>query len=301
MEPERRSHLVLNSFWLKIIAMITMTFDHVGVVLASSGYAETWFVILYTVFRYIGRLSLPLYCFLITEGVIHTKKAWKYFLRLGIMAIAIGSVLIVAEYVPDLPSLRLQGNIFMDLLLGAVAVYCLKNKRWYVKVLAALPLAWGIASFFARGYENAGEGLVHIVPFFLRPQYDWFGILLIILFYVAYLLTDLFLKRHSEQSGLDVDVLRGTYLERNAANIICIGMLIFASLLYFLSSFIIPEDYVYWNPVIQNFAMVAGAFLLLYNGRRGYNAKWFQYGSYLFYPLHIAIIFGIGLLVMILI
>jgi len=33
--------------------------------------------------------------------------------------------------------------------------------------------------------------------------------------------------------------------------------------------------------------MISGALILLYNGRRGYNAKWFQYGSYLYYPLHI--------------
>ena len=297
MEQAHKTHLILNSFWIKIIAMITMTFDHVGAVMLASGFRETWFVVLYTIFRFIGRLALPLYCFMIAEGAIHSKKPGFYFLRLSIMAVVIAIALMVGVYALGMDYLRLQGNIFIDLLLGAVAVYCLMNKRWYIKILAILPLAFTIGAFFAKGYENSGSGLVHIVPFFIRPQYDWYSYLMIVLFFLAYPLADLFLQNHSKQTGLDIEVLRGTDLERNAINIISVGLLIFATLLFFLSTFVIPGDYVYWTPDMQNFAMVAGAFLLLYNGRRGYNAKWFQYGSYLYYPLHIAIIYGIATLI----
>lgn len=296
----RRTHLILSSFWIKIIAMITMTFDHVGVVLQSSGFEETWFVNMVTSFRYIGRLALPLYCFMIAEGVIHTKKAWKYFLRLGIMAVVITIALIVAVQGMGMDSMRFQGNIFMDLLLGAVAVYCLKNKRWYIKILAILPVAFSVGSFFAKGYEFAGNGLVYIMPYFLRLQYDWYSILMIIFFFLAYLFADLFLQSHAKQTGMDVDLLRGTDMERTAINLFSFGLLMVASLLYFLSSFAIPDDFVYWQPWIQIFAIASGAFLLLYNGKRGYNAKWFQYGSYLFYPVHIGIIFGIATLIMLL-
>ena len=86
-------------------------------------------------------------------------------------------------------------------------------------------------------------------------------------------------------------------MERNAINLISFGMLMVSSILYFLSSFIIPQDYVFWKAGIQLFAIVSGAFLLLYNGKRGYNAKWFQYGSYLYYPIHLGIIFLIGMLI----
>ena len=41
---------------------------------------------------------------------------------------------------------------------------------------------------------------------------------------------------------------------------------------------------------VQWFAIVPGLLLLLYNGKRGYNAKWFEYGGYIFYPLHLGIL-----------
>ena len=41
---------------------------------------------------------------------------------------------------------------------------------------------------------------------------------------------------------------------------------------------------------VQIYALFAGAFILLYNGKRGYNSKWFEYGGYAYYPLHILII-----------
>ena len=41
---------------------------------------------------------------------------------------------------------------------------------------------------------------------------------------------------------------------------------------------------------LQLFAILAGVFILLYSGLRGYNKKWFQYGSYIYYLLHMLII-----------
>lgn len=297
MEQARKSHLILDSFWIKIIAMITMTFDHVGAVMTASGFKENWFVILITIFRYIGRLALPLYCFMIAEGMKHTKKPGMYFLRLGVMAVIISIALYVIVSPLGMASLRLQGNIFIDLLLGAVMIYCLTNKRWYIKIIALLPLAFSILSFIVKGYENGGNGFVYFLPFFLRMQYDWYSILMIVLFYFAYSLSRIFIEQHAKQVGLEPDVFVGTNFERNTINVISLGVIVFMTLIFFGSSFIIPDDFIYWTPDIQNFAMVAGAFLLLYNGRRGYNAKWFQYGSYLYYPLHILVIYGIAMLI----
>ena len=77
MEDKRKFPLILSSFWLKVIALITMTIDHIGLTFGIDP------------FRYIGRLALPLFCFMIAEGVIHTRNFKKYALRLGIMAAAI--------------------------------------------------------------------------------------------------------------------------------------------------------------------------------------------------------------------
>ena len=67
----------LNSFQLKCIAVITMIIDHTGAVLFPGE----------LMFRYIGRISFPIFCFLLTEGFFHTKDVRKYMLRLGIFAV----------------------------------------------------------------------------------------------------------------------------------------------------------------------------------------------------------------------
>ena len=43
----------------------------------------------------------------------------------------------------------------------------------------------------------------------------------------------------------------------------------------------------------QSYSIMAALFIYAYTGRRGYNKKWFQYGSYAFYPLHFIVLYGI--------
>ena len=293
MENERKFPLILSSFWLKIIALLTMTVDHVGLLFRIEP------------FRYIGRLALPLFCLMIAEGVIHTKSFKKYALRLGIMASVISLIIVLTDVVPLIRnsggSMKDARVIFIDLLLGAVAVYCLKNKRWYIKLLALLPLAYGITSYIVTCHDACGcQGEVLWFPYFLRTQYGWFGIALVIGFYFATLLGRLFVKSFSAQSGTDPNLYKDSNLERNAINIVSVLLLaVLSVILYFSESFINAN--IYYMPAamtdIQIYAIISGAFILLYNGRRGYNRKWFQYGSYLYYPLHLAIIVLIFVLV----
>ena len=293
---KNKSFAVLSSFILKVVALATMTIDHVGYILGDTIGYNFWLV---TLFRLIGRLALPLFCFMITEGVIHTKKIGNYFLRLGIMGTLVSVALIVIEYAPifDGMSMRSEGNIFVDLLLGAIAVFFLSRDKWYLKLLSIIPLGIGIAAFFVQGLEFQGT-LVHWFPFFLRPQYQFYGILLIILFYVAYMFKDIFLKQYSNNSGIPVESLQGTTIDRYASNLLAFAMLVFATLGYFFIGITAPGQWVYWDVYLQNAAIISGALILLYNGKRGYNAKWFQYGSYLYYPLHMLIIYGLATLLL---
>ena len=64
------------------------------------------------------------------------------------------------------------------------------------------------------------------------------------------------------------------------------------NIIYYLFKYLAPSV-VFWAPNIQIAGMAAGLLLIFYNGKRGYNAKWFQYGSYLYYPLHILLLYGI--------
>ena len=290
MENKRKFPLILSSFWLKILALLTMTIDHLGFLLPNYNYD------LSVVFRYIGRLALPLFCFMIAEGAIHTKSFKKYALRLGIMASLISVAIIGSEVIPFFKdngfSMRDQGIIFLDLLLGATAVFCLRQKKWYIKILAILPLAFGVASFIATALESCGcHGLILWFPYFMRTQYGWYAILMCIAFYFAIPLSNLFISYLSGMTGIDKENYKGSNIERNAINIISVIMLAVVTLGFYGVAMLMPTKYVFWDAQMQLFAIVSGAFILLYNGLRGYNKKWFQYGSYLYYPLHMAVLY----------
>ena len=290
MDNKRKFPLILSSFWLKIIALFTMTIDHVGFLIDRYNYD------LSVVFRYVGRLALPLFCFMIVEGAIHTKSFKKYALRLGVMASLISIAIIVSDTVPFFKengfSMRDEGIIFLDLLLGAVAAFCLRQKKWYIKLLAILPLAYGVASFIATALESCGcHGDILWFPYFMRTQYGWYAILMCVLFYFATPLTNLFVSYLSGITGIAKENYKGSNIERNALNIISVVMLAIATLALYGCGQLMPIKYVFWMQDIQLFAIVSGAFILLYNGLRGYNKKWFQYGSYLYYPLHMAVLY----------
>lgn len=54
---------------LKIIALIAMTCDHVGLQLFPQ----------YDILRYVGRLAFPIFAYMIAEGAYYTKSRLKYF------------------------------------------------------------------------------------------------------------------------------------------------------------------------------------------------------------------------------
>ena len=211
MDKERRFPIVLSSFWLKTIALLTMTIDHVGYMLQGYGIYPIGYI-----FRIIGRLALPLFCFMIAEGAIHTKNFNRYALRLGVMASAVSLIIIGSNEIPFFRnaglSMRDEGIIFIDLLLGAVSVYLLRQKKWYIKLLAILPLAYGVASFIATELDFCGcYGEVYWMPYFMRGQYGWFSVLLIIGFYFAHYLAQAFIKFASSFMQIPYEAYEGSY------------------------------------------------------------------------------------------
>lgn len=70
----------LSGTHLKIIAVIAMLIDHMAIVLFPG------ISMLGLVMRLIGRISAPIFFFLIAEGYAHTRSFSNYLLRMGIFA-----------------------------------------------------------------------------------------------------------------------------------------------------------------------------------------------------------------------
>ncbi len=101
----------INSFQLKWIAVITMIIDHTGAVLFPDN----------MVFRYIGRIAFPIFCFLLVEGFFHTRDVRKYMLRLGLFAL-ISEIPYDLAFRDTVLEFEHQ-NVFFALLLGVVMIW----------------------------------------------------------------------------------------------------------------------------------------------------------------------------------
>ncbi len=126
----------MTAFTIKIITSIFMLLDHFGAIFPVFGVSE--------IFKLIGRISFPIYAYMIAQGCKYTKNIDKYILRLGLFAI-------ISEIPYDLAFYKYFGNqftvnffddtnVFYTLFLGAscITIYeKLKTKQhsWAASLL----------------------------------------------------------------------------------------------------------------------------------------------------------------------
>lgn len=146
---------LLNSMHLKLIALITMIIDHTGAIFFSGQ----------DLYRIIGRLAFPIYCFLLVEGFFHTKSREKYATRLFIFAL-------ISELPFDYAFFGgLNGshqNIFFTLFLGLSGIWISESFR-HKNPLVSI-----------AGFVGAAE-----LAALLNTDYTILGILYILIFYFA--------------------------------------------------------------------------------------------------------------------
>ena len=281
---KQRDFKVFSGFILKIMAIIFMTCDHIGVFLHKYGISGDFATIL----RIFGRLAFPLFIFLLVEGVRHTKNIKRYFFRLGLLGLVffLGQLFYCLFISKDLTGMY---SPVIDLLLTATTVYLLKRKDKF-SFLAILPIAWAILTLVVRNIETSQIKEIEWFPIFVRPDYSIYGPLLGVGFYYSFELAPIFLR--SKEGTKD---LAGTSYEQTTVNVMC------AIVLIILTTFIIFIDrnamHTYFSMPWQIYSLFAFIPLLFYSGKRGYNAKWFQYGCYIYFPMHLIMIYLIFALI----
>lgn len=287
----KKNFLFIDGFILKLLAFFLMTLDHIGIFLEAMESESA--VLTGEIFRLFGRFAFPLFVLMLVEGVRHTKSFAKYALRLGIVASIILFAQIIIYFFFD-NAVDGAFSPLLDLLCYGTFLYLLSRKDKF-SFLAIIPLTLVVGSFVATAIEQANDINILWFPIFLRSGYSIFGLIMAVIMYYSYPL----LEKFFESYHMDVKDYEKSQTFQFSLNVAYSFAIFFAVVvIYFLAK--IPGCDLYGvNQEIysETWALAAILIVLFYTGRRGYNAKWFQYASYLYFPAHLVIIYLIFTLV----
>ena len=292
-QSNKKSLQFLDNFWLRIIAMVFMVIDHVGVLMANYqtdiGSSAPNIIL---VCRILGRIAFPLFIFMMAEGMHYTRNGWKYMARIGaVYGLIIVALTIYIFGIAKQPSL-MHGffpgpNPFTDLVLLGFLLFALNSKAWK-KLLALIPAAILVLGHVVNALEASQQITIVWFPMYLRPDYGLFGLAIALAFYFARPLTNFMAKRACSAYEMDYEtyIQSGDY-QRNF-NIVSMILYISATVLLWALSYFVYDPY---NMPLQTYCLLATPILFFYSGKRGYNAKWWRIFSYSFFPVHLIILF----------
>ena len=165
---------LLNGNAIKIIALITMTIDHVGYMLFPS---ITWM-------RIVGRIAMPLYAFMISEGCKYTKNKLKYFLLVFLLGVACQIV-----YYVNNDSLLMGILIVFSVSIAIIYAlqFAFKVKKWYAFLMPIMLIVLAyLANYYLPSFIKVGS---------LTFDYGFFGMMLPVIIYLFdYLFKNKWLK-----------------------------------------------------------------------------------------------------------
>lgn len=140
---------------LKIIALIAMTVDHMGLMLFPE---HIWM-------RVVGRIAFPIFAFMIAEGCRYTRNRLKYLLRIGFMGIGMQIVLFIATG-------SLYQSVFISFTMAIILIYAIdkakseKKIRYWMGVaafvLAIKFLCLGLPQFLSKTDYDIDYNIVGI-------------------------------------------------------------------------------------------------------------------------------------------
>lgn len=249
-------------FVLQVVAMLTMTTDHLARSLLVQGTPE-WMAL-----TTIGRAAFLLYAFMIAEGFHHVKgdpgRVRAHLVKLAVLAV-------VSEVPFDLMDSGrwfdpASQSVMLTLLLGfaglAVADRCRDGRAWPWPAVAYYLVAIPLGYLLRLDYGPVG---IPLIAFF-----GWFS-----------------------ESCRDMPLLR-------RLGVLMLGITAYhLAYIWFVSGFGTWEQFAttfgyYWSRIVGHY----GTMLLVaaYGGARGYRDKWFGRLYSAYYPLHMVVIDAVMLL-----
>ena len=172
----------MSVFDLKLVAIATMVVDHVGAFFFPG---VGWL-------RVVGRLSFPLFAWLVANGARHTGDMWGYLRRLFVFAVVAQAPFVLTKRLVEVNFWEL--NVLFSLALGLMAVLVvLRNGGGGVRAAGVVSIcaaavilkveygAVGVLSviasyvFFSRWVNlMCWQILIFVAPFFLAEMLAFF-------------------------------------------------------------------------------------------------------------------------------
>lgn len=263
----------LNGFDLKLLALIFMTFDHIQQMLIGILPIPFWFGI-------IGRISAPIFIFMVSEGMYHTRNRMKYMSRLYIAAIGMALLNNLANtYFPMPNGGMIINNIFATMFLITFFIH------------------FGEKAIAAFKEHKLGQGLFNLLAI-LTPILASFIVLMSMetlpLWVLRIVLVAIPLPLLVEGGILWIALGIGFYLCHNNKKHLGIFYTVFCIITFYLTTGMIfsVDNLFYIN--YQWLMILALPFLLLYNGQKGKGMRSF---FYIYYPAHLYILLGVAYLI----
>ena len=247
----------MSALALKIIACVFMLIDHIG---------YFWDIL---PLRIIGRLAFPIFAFMIYNGYCHTSNKAKYALRIFVFAIATQIPFNLFCY-GDL--FYNNGNVFFTLLFGLLCIWSVDvmRKHSVLRWICLLPTV-AVCVLMHRGIivaDYGAAGVLVILAFYFCDKKGWVWKIITVLAFLCARYYDVILA--------------------------------FLEMLYFrLRGMDAPLPTVSSWAQLQIYSVLALPLIFAYNGKKGTirgktGGKVLQYGFYLFYPLHMLLLFIIS-------
>lgn len=138
---------------LRLFALLCMMVDHAGLALFPDIGA----------FRCVGRLAFPIYCFLLTQGFLHTRDLRAYARRLTLFALLseVPSDLLIFGSIAS----SMEQNVLFSLLLGLLTLYGARTLKKQPLLIAAYTL------------------ILCMIAMITRVSFGWLSIALCLCFY----------------------------------------------------------------------------------------------------------------------
>nr|WP_276939334.1 TraX family protein [Helcococcus sueciensis] len=278
---------------LKLIAIISMTIDHIGAYLFYSG-SDIVSPQGINLMRSIGRMALPIFAYFLVVGYFKTRDIKKYISRIHLFAIISQIPFTLAFYYENYYVYESVNFIEYDYkwLLAIIPMiafyYVLILDRKFDISLVYVSIAWLITPintsvngyFLLTGYElnifyELGLALILFEYFNLLKTRHKNNIFMYIIIAILVILSYYYIGGIANYGYNAIALMIALYLTK--------GTKYYQSFIVFLWGY-----YMYsWNMTNIIFIVLTCILLLTYNGKKGSNLK---YLFYTFYPIHITIL-----------